>query len=183
MTLRFTKMKGQMIRFLTASYLALACLAVLSGCARDREDAMRAKLNQWFFLGDLEYFKSQMRCTAAVYRLKVNETRRSLPIQDSVIAAKTAFISNGLAAFQIKGHSPNDLTDALLLSGRGTFGKQALGSAAQAVPCFKGKRADKLLRAALIRPGAILAYDRTSEGLMILDPEARLVFYVAGDVW
>ncbi len=170
-------------RFLTVLCLMAAFVLGLAGCARDSEDAMRAKLDQWFFLGDLEYFKSQMRCTAAVYRLRVNETRRSLPVQTDVFAAKAMFSVTGLVAFRVEGHTPNDLTDTLLLSGRGTFGKQALGSAAQAVPCFKGSRADKWIRTALTRPGATLAYDRASEGVMILDPEARLVFYVAGDVF
>ena len=34
----------------------LAVLIGLGACARDDEDGMRAMLNQWFFLGDLEYF-------------------------------------------------------------------------------------------------------------------------------
>ncbi len=172
-----------MTRLSTALCLIMTLVLGVSGCARDHEDAMRAKLNQWFFLGDLKYFKSQMRCTAAVYQLRVNETRRSLPVQTDVFAAKAIFSVTGLVAFRVDGHSPNDLTDTLLLSGRGTFGKQALGSAAQAVPCFKGTRADKWIRAALTRPGATLAYDSASEGVMVLDPEARLVFYVAGDVF
>lgn len=161
----------------------LALVVGVSACARNDEDGLRATLNQWFFLGDLQYFKSKTRCTAAIYRLRVIETRRSLPIQGTVNDAKAAFSERGLSAFQMPGFSPNDLTDALLLKGRGTMGKQVLGSAAQAVPCFEGTSAESKLRRALTRKGATLIYDRKSEGLMVLDPEARLVFYVAGDVW
>lgn len=172
-----------MIKGFRYLWLGLALLAGLTACARNDEDGLRATLNQWFFLGDLEYFKSKTRCTAAVYRLRVVETRRSLPVQTSVADAKAAFSTTGLSAFQIEGFSPNDLTDALLLKGRGTMGKQVLAAAAQAVPCFEGTSAETKLRKALTRSGGVLAYDTGSEGAMVLDPVARLVFYVAGDVW
>ena len=156
---------------------------VLAGCARDEETALKSRLAAWFYVDDTLYFKSQARCTAAMFRVMSPRTRAILPVQDSVNAAKQAFTSDGLSAFQKPGYSPNDLTDALLLKGRGTMGKQALAAAAQAVPCFEGTKAEGYLREALTRPGGLMAYDRQSEGLMVLDPDMRRLFYVAGDVW
>ncbi len=161
----------------------LTFLVALSGCSRDSEDALQARLSAWFFLDGQVYFHSKMRCTAAVYSLESHTPRPSFTVYSSANMAKTAFTEKGRSAFRIAGYSPNDLTDELLLSGRGTFGKQALAAAAQAVPCFKGTKAEAQLRDALTRPGATLAYDRGSEGMMVLDPDALLLFYVAGDVW
>ena len=172
-----------MMKCMRSFGLCLAIVAGLTACARNDEGDLRATMNQWFFLGDLEYFKSKTRCTAAVYRLRVVETRRALPVQGNVADAKAAFSTVGVSAFQIEGFSANDLTDALLLKGRGTMGKQVLAAAAQAVPCFEGTSAETKLRKALTRKGGVLVYDTGSEGAMVLDPVARLVFYVAGDVW
>ncbi len=172
-----------MLRGLRHAGMLLALLAGLTACARNDEAGLRSTLNQWFFLGDPEYFKSKSRCTAAVYRARVVEPRRALPVEGSVAEAKAAFLAKGLSAFQLEGFSPNDLTDALLLDGRGVMGKEVLAAAAQAVPCFEGTSAEVKLRKALTQVGALVAYDGGSEGAIVLDPVQRLVFYVAGDVW
>lgn len=75
------------------------------------------------------------------------------------------------------------LTDAMLLSGTGKFGKQALAAGALAVSCFKGIEMGDLLYQALNEPVATLAYDMQTAGLMILEPRKRRLFYVAGDIW
>ena len=163
--------------------VSMAIALILSACARDGEADLRARLSQWFYVGDTSYFHSKARCTAAVFMLETATTRPGMPVYASANLAKQAFTGKGLSAFQMPGYSPNDLTDALLLTDRGTFGKEALAAAAQAVPCFEGSRAEAQLREALTRPGAILAYDRGSDGMMVLDPVAERLFYVAGDVW
>lgn len=169
-----------MTRFIAIS---LALVAILAGCTRDDEAGLRERLSQWFVLGDVEFFASQARCTAAVYAVRSAMPRHGLKVSRTLEAAKAQFEKADQAAFRLERFSPNDLADALLLEGTGSFGREALASASQAVPCFKGKTAEGLLREALTRKGAMLAYDKTSEGMMVLDPEARLLFYVAGDVF
>ncbi len=166
---------------LCASFLA--GVAALSACARDDEAALRARLGQWFVLSDLVYFESHRTCTAAVFEVSLSEPRRALPVERSEQDAREVFRSKTVVAFRVEGYAPHDLADALLLTGDGSFGKQVLAAAAQAVPCFTASTAEARLRTALTRKGATLAYDRESEGMMVLDPVARLVFYVAGDVW
>ncbi len=164
--------------------LAFLIFAVaLAGCARDDEAALRDRLSGWFFLDARVYFKSKMRCTAAVYTIEEPGLRPALTVQNDPDRAKAALTRHGHAAIRMEGYSPHDLTDALLLSGAGAFGKEALGAAAQAVPCFEGTSAETQLLRALTRRGATMVYDRESEGLMILDPDAQRLFYVAGDVW
>ncbi len=172
-----------MIRWRIFFPVILSVLTGLSACARDDEAVLRARLNQWFVIGDLVYFKSHRTCTAAVFKLRLAQPRRDLAVQRTERDAKEAFRSATVAAFQIEGYAPHDLADALLLTGDGSFGKQVLAAAAQAVPCLERSNAEARLRTALTRKGATLAYDRESEGMMVLDPVARLVFYAAGDVW
>ncbi|MDE0985767.1 MAG: hypothetical protein OSA52_14180 [Yoonia sp.] len=84
---------------------------------------------------------------------------------------------------QINGMSTAQLKDELLLAGQGSFGKQALAAGALAESCFRGTEIGALLFEALNRPGAMLAYDMETSGLMVLDPDEKRLFYVAGDVW
>ena len=162
---------------------AVLVAALTLGCSRDDETSLKAMLNGWFYVDETLFFASRTRCTAAVFRVATPTTRAGMPVYNTANEAKQAFNAVGLSAFQIPGYSPNDLTDELLLRGRGSMGKQALAAAAQAVPCFDGTKAEGQLRDALTRPGAMLAYDRGSEGLIVLDPATRRLFYVAGDVW
>ncbi|MCV6593803.1 MAG: hypothetical protein OIF48_12680 [Silicimonas sp.] len=169
-----------MCRFIA---VMLAALVTLSGCSRDEEAALRARLTEWFVLGDVEFFASFARCTAAVYAVRSNLPRHGLKVARSVETAQAQFVEKKQVAFRLEQYTPNDLADALLMSNTGSFGREALSAASQAVPCFKGKPAEGLLREALTRKGALLAYDKESAGMMVLDPEARLLFYVAGDVF
>lgn len=168
--------------FVRSAALA-AALCIASACARDSEAGLRRLVDRWFFVAKPLYFKSQSRCTAAVYRLSANRPRPALPVRTTPAAAKAALRDNGLSAIRMEGFSPHDLTDELLLSGEGTFGTQALHAGALAGPCLEGSPAKALFFAALTQPGAILAYEAGNEGVMILDEAAYLLFYVAGDVW
>lgn len=163
--------------------VATALSLGLAGCSRDRNDALRADLDRWFHLGQTVYFESRFRCTVAIYRVQVAVPRSSLAVQADPQTAKEQFRIGRRAAVRMTGYSPHDIADALLLSGDGTFGKEVLAAAAQAGPCFKGTRAEPALFRAMTRRGGTLAYDRDSEGMLLLDPVSLMVFYVAGDVW
>jgi hypothetical protein len=161
----------------------MLAFVVLVACERDGEAAIRARLDQWFYLGNTVFFASRSRCTGALIDLESDRIRPSMAVQTTLDRAKSALAANGAAAIRIEGMTPTALTDALLLSGTGEFGKQALAAGALAVSCFKGTEMGDLLFQALNKTGATLAYDMQNSGLMILDPTARRLFYVAGDVW
>lgn len=163
----------------------LFCLffLILSGCARDDASALQARLAVFFDIEGRAFFQSRMRCTAAVFILASVVPKNSLSIQRTGEDARRAFSLGRLAAVQVEDRSPNDLADALLLYDDGRFGKQALSAAAQSGPCWQGTPAEGDLRAALTRPGAILAYDGETHGLVVMDHVAARLFYVAGDVW
>lgn len=159
------------------------CLLVLSSCSRDDADRLQARLTVFFDIQGRAYFKSKMRCTAAVFLLDAVTPKNALSIQRTGEDAKRAFAMGRLAAVQVGEMSPNDIADALLLHGDGQFGKQVLAAAAQSGPCLQGTEAEGGLRAALTRAGALLAYDGETQGVVVLDQVAARLFYVAGDVW
>lgn len=163
--------------------LTILICTLLTACERDAEVALRSQLDQWFYLGTTAFFISRSRCTGAMIDLESDRMRPSIPVQTNPDRAKAALAANGVAAIQIEGMTPTALTDAMLLSGTGEFGKQALAAGALAVSCFKGTEMGDLLYEALNTPGATLAYDMKTAGLMVLDPGKRRLFYVAGDIW
>lgn len=168
---------------LRLAFMVVVLSTALTGCARDSNQALWMRLNRWFELEKTVYFESRFRCTVAVYRVASDAPRASFPVQQDPGTAKQQFRIGRLAAVRMSGYSPHDIADALLLSGDGMFGKEVLAAAAQAGPCFKGTMAEPAILRAMTRPGATLAYDRESEGMMILDPVSMAVFYIAGDVW
>ena len=90
----------------TAGIGAVA-LALLTGCARDREAAIHDRLSLWFVLGDTLFFESRARCTAAVYRLPFAQPKSALPVAGSVARAKAALA---------RRHTPANLDSAALLA-------------------------------------------------------------------
>jgi hypothetical protein len=83
----------------------------------------------------------------------------------------------------MNGASPAEMTDALLLVGTGSLGRQALAAAALAGPCFNSIEIRQFFHVALTRPDAMLAFDTDSGGLMVLDPYRNRLFYAASDIW
>jgi hypothetical protein len=158
-------------------------LVLLVACERDSEAELRSKLGQWFFLGETAYFDSQPRCTGAMFHVNLDRPRASIAVHTSVDRVKDALHVDGLAAIQIDGMTPADLTDALRLNGGDAFGKHAIAAGALAGACFKGVGASDFLYEALNRPGATLAYDMKSAGLMVFDSDQKRLFYIAGDAW
>ena len=163
--------------------LGAIALALLAACARDRESVLRTRLDQWFFLGKTVYFDSRLRCTGAMIQVSVGRPRHELPVHASLARAKDALGSEGVAAIRVEAMTPTGLADALLLDGTGVFGRQTLAAAALAGPCFEDAKISGFLFEALNRPGATLAYDAQSGGMMILDPDRNRLFFVASDVW
>ncbi len=167
----------------TLRFLAISACFLLTSCQRDSELELREKLNQWFYLGGTVYFESQIRCTGAVFHLLDDRPRPSLVVQDDTARAKEAFRSSGIVAIQMAGVTPAELTDDMLPSGSGILGKEALSAGALAVSCFEDTDIGAMLHESLTSPGAILAYESETKGLMILHPFHRRLIFLAGDVW
>lgn len=166
----------------TRALMALLSVIGLGGCDLHRENSLRATLSAWFQLGDTLAFDSRMRCTAAVFRVRSNDVGTDLPMAQTPAEAQEIYRSSGLAGIRMEGQSPHQLTDTILLANDGWFGKHALGAAAQVGPCLD-KKMSIGFRLAMTRPGAVLAYSADLDGVMILDPVARKLFFAAGDTY
>ena len=165
----------------TAVALLLAP-AFLTSCSRDDESQIRVHLAQWHMLGDTQYFQSGPRCTGAIFSLRSTRTLPPLKVQTDTEKAKEILRRESVAVIRMPGVSPAELTDLMLLSGDGYFGRQALAAAALAPSCFDDD-ASAQVRAALQRPHGMLGYELENQGLMIVDHETQRLFYIAGDVW
>lgn len=162
--------------------MAAGMILTLSGCDLHRESSLRATLSAWFQLGETLSFESGMRCTAAVFRARSNEVGPGLPMGDTPSEAQEIYGLVGLAGIRIDGVSPHQLTEAMLLANDGWFGKHALGAAAQVGPCLSDEM-QVGFRLAMTRPGALLAYSAELDGVMVLDPVDRKLFFAAGDTY
>lgn len=161
--------------------IALASLiGVLPACDLHGEVALRAGLEQYFALGDTLSFESRMTCTAAIFRAATNDVKPDMPMAAHPELAQALYGTHGKAAIQIYGRSPHELTDAMLASSDSRFGKQALAAAAQVMKCLTDGDS-KDFRRALTRPSAVLAYDSELDGVIVLDPVERKLFFAAGD--
>ena len=160
--------------------IALASLMALGGCNMHREGALRSDLSAWFQLGDTLAFESRRNCTAAVFRARNNSVSPDLALKASPPDAQDVYRTTGLAAIAASGASPHDLTDAMLLTPDGAFGKQALAAAALVGPCLDTTLAAEFGNA-MTRRGALLAYSAELGGVMVLDHDARKLFFAAGD--
>jgi len=163
--------------------LAMLLTLLLTACARDSEASLRDRLGQWFYLGSTQYFVSNRQCTGAMVSVNVAHARQSVVVHNDWNAANYAFINDAMVAVQIAGASPAQTIEVMQQSRVNNFGREALSVAALAGACFEDKAVARKVRDALMRRGALLAFDRDSRGLMILDPAFDRLFFVSGEIW
>lgn len=160
--------------------VAATSVAFLSGCNLHSESKLRSSLEQYFTLGDTLSFESKLTCTAAVFRAALNDVKPDMPFAATSADAQELFRNTGKAALRAEGQTPHALTDEMLASEDGVFGRQALAAAALVGKCLSDSDSHDFHRA-LTRPGATIAYDTGVGGVMILDPVERKLFFAAGD--
>ncbi|MDA5093625.1 hypothetical protein O2N63_05925 [Aliiroseovarius sp. KMU-50] len=162
--------------------LAFAAVTLLGGCDLHQESKLRASLSAWFQLGDTLAFASGPRCTAAVFRAHSNKAGLELPLGKSPSDAQRIYGLKGRAGIQMEGVSPHQMTETMLRANDGWFGKHALAAVAQVGPCIN-RDIEAGFHAAMTRPGALLAYSAELDGVMVLDPVDRKLFFAAGDTY
>lgn len=160
--------------------VAVTSVAFLSGCNLHSESKLRSSLEQYFTLGDTLSFESKLTCTAAVFRAALNDVKPNMPLVATSVEAQELFRSTGKAAVRAERETPHALTDEMLTTEDGAFGRQALAAAALVGKCLSDADSQDFHRA-LTRPGATIAYDTGVQGVMILDPVERKLFFAAGD--
>ena len=147
--------------------MALTCVSFLSACAREDEAALRARLAQWFMIGDSVEFSAQHDCAAATYRLRGTRMKSALPVTSDTARLLHDLARHGVAALDDPALSPDaaliDLTNADRPTGM-TIRRVAL----EARRCMGGIT-ESAFRYALQNPATVLAYDSRHHTLMLLD--------------
>lgn len=78
--------------------LAGAALGLVAGCAREDEAGMRARLAQWFALGETVAFAARGDCAAGVFRLRGDAIGAALEARECMDADTRAGFHAGLTA-------------------------------------------------------------------------------------
>ena len=158
--------------------LAGVALATLGACAREDEAAMRARLEQWFRLGETAYFQARGDCVAGVFRLKAADVGAGMPVAGSVPEMLWA-LRAGRAALDDAGTAPDAALVQLANEERAT-GMAMRRAGLEARSCMDDG-AEGAFRRALLSPEALLAYDSESGTVMVMDPGRNLLFAAMGE--
>lgn len=155
-----------------------AALGVVAACAREDEAAMRARVERWFSLGPTLAFAARGDCAAGAYRLASAEIKSAMPVAGSVEEMLLVLDREGRAALDYAEQAPDKALVELANAERATGMKmRRIGLEARA--CMDADT-EGGFRAALLRPGAVIAFDRESGTVMVMDTEAGRLFAVMG---
>lgn len=158
--------------------LAGVALATLGACAREDEAAMRARLEQWFRLGETAYFEARGDCVAGVFRLKAADVGAAMPVTGSVPEMLWA-LREGRALLDDEGLAPDAALVALANAARST-GMAMRRAGLEARSCMDDG-AEGAFRRALLSPESRLAYDSESGTVMVMDTGRSLLFAAMGE--
>lgn len=161
---------------------ALMALALfwLTGCALDREGAVRAQLNNWIILGDTEYFSSAWGCTGGVFSVSSDTIKNTIQSVNSIDRGMR-FITDGKdVAFEVNGQTPDQVHQALDRADRYT-GVVILVSALDAKDCYGDELAAEFFQV-LGSPRAVLMYSPQNRAMALFDRADNRIFYARGRI-
>lgn len=162
--------------------LALAlmtCLSLLSACALDKEEDLRAQLAPWVTLGDTYFFESNGSCTAAVFHTD-NPRISSLIKPARSVDTGLKYLAQGQPlVFKVGGKSPNALVEAIM-SRDLPHGISVLNSGLAGVNCMS-ELVKSIYHQAIMNPASRMAFIPDGHGIMVVDPQALAVIYVRGN--
>lgn len=158
--------------------LAGAALGLVAGCAREDEAGMRARLAQWFALGETVAFAARGDCAAGVFRLRGDAIGAALPVARSVAGMLRTLDRRGRAALDDRAQPPDAALVEIANADRAT-GTAMRRAALEARECMD---ADTRVgfHAGLTAQGAMLAHDRESGTVMVIDRDAGRIFALMG---
>ncbi len=151
---------------------------VLTGCAMDTEDAVRAQLGSWLSLGETLFFNSSRECSAGLFVAPSNRMRKVVQTVHSVRDGLHVMTLDSVVAFEIPGRSPTQVTEDIMTADLPT-GLGFLNSGIAARNCMDEQVAAAYYEV-LTTLGGVLIFDPETRGLAILDRDANRVFFARG---
>ena len=165
---------GRRPGLILAGLLAL----LIAACARIDEAAMRARLAQWFYIGETLTFKASTGCAAAVFKLGDFQVKSAMPEVQDVPHMLITLNSRGVAALNDPDQPPDQALVDLANAERAT-GMRMRKVALESRDCMDA-HSQSAFSYALINPKAVLAYDSDNQAMMILDPQTGVLVVVMG---
>ncbi|MGR3759816.1 hypothetical protein ACUXV3_06725 [Roseobacteraceae bacterium NS-SX3] len=165
-----------MIRF---AFGLISALMLLSGCALDKEEQLRAQLSAWAELGETFFFDSTSSCTAAVFHTKSPRISSLLPRARSLDTGLRMLGAGQPVLLSVGGRSPNALTEDIM-SRDLPQGLGVLNSGLAGLGCMTDVVKSIYYRA-IMNPASKLALLPGEGAMMVLDPQAQALLYVRGN--
>jgi len=136
---------------------------------------MRARLDQWFALGETVAFAARADCAAGVFHLRGDSVAAAMPVTVSVAQMLRMLDRRGRALLDDSDQPPDAALAEIANAARAT-GQTMRRAALEARDCLDDVGARAAVHAGLTAPAAMLAYDRQSGTVMVIDRAAgRLV--------
>jgi hypothetical protein len=158
--------------------LASVTALLIAGCARDDEAAVRARVQQWFSIGETLAFKASIGCATGLFRLTDFQIKSAMPQVRDVPQMLITLKLRGVVALNDVDQPPDQALVDLANAERAT-GMRMRRVALEARDCMEG-RTESAFSYALVNPRAVLAYDRENQALMLLDPKTGVLIVVMG---
>lgn len=159
--------------------LAFLSLLALSACGEDETD-IRAEVARVLSPTTLVHFDSTADCTVAVYATNLDEVKSSVVSVSSVDEALRRIKQGDPVLFDHPDVSPNVISREIATKAR-EIGITVVSSGVGGRACMS-EEIQRAYREALTRNSAALILNMQREAIILLDRDARQIFYVRGDV-
>ncbi|MFW2587650.1 hypothetical protein [Sagittula sp. SSi028] len=160
----------------------LSALLLLAGCGPlDREETLREELASYFYISKTLRFESQGQCTAAIFQLVSQGTRRPVAVVSDVRAGLRLIKQGRVVAFDVTDATPNEVSEQVmsisLEEGVGLI-SSFIGPAME---CMDDQfQIDAYY--ALTTPDTLAIYDPAANAFMMLHRPNRLLFFMRGTI-
>ena len=159
---------------------ALAGVIGVAGCAMDRAEAVKAEVARYLYPGEVLYFKSDMDCTAAVFKAVSDDVKSSIRLASSVEEAIRLVQRNGTVGFHRFGLSPNEITEQLDTLDR-SFALGMVTASVAAKNCMTAEVQQRFFDV-LQMPDASIIYDKERRVVIVLDTQRRTILFGRGNL-
>ncbi|MBZ0122590.1 MAG: hypothetical protein K8F31_01735 [Roseovarius sp.] len=140
---------------------------------------MRARLDQWFALGETVAFAARGDCAAGVFHLRGDGVAAAMPVTGSVGEMLRLLDRRGRALLDDPGQPPDAALVEIANTAHAT-GAAMRRAALEARDCLDDAGARAAVHAGLTAPAAMLAYDRQSGTVMVIDRAAERLVALMG---
>ena len=156
----------------------LAALVILAGCAREEAAAQRARLAEWFALGETLSFVARRDCAVGLYEVVTPQVKSALPLMPDVVQMQRKIEAQGAAAMDVAGQGADVAMVAMANHARPT-GMAMRRAGLEARACMDG-RSEGAFRHALDHPGGVVAWDSDTGTLILMARDSGVLVAVQG---